>query len=198
MVFISGQKKKNKKLDKNSLIIENGQDLSYTESVLQKSFSVPEINSETCSINSLNISDSWYIVMMLKVDWKKRVNVIIWLWLYISLSRQSSSQIQQSHSHLHSRPSRSLLWWQHEISGYKVRDALQTRGIQTPMQHISTPWKKEIPLYFHSIIQMWSAKALKLSWSLSGVQTRRLGCCNPKSWFIIIITNNFLEVKFTT
>lgn len=48
---------------------------------------------------------------------------------FLLLFSQSSSQIQQSHPHLHSWPSRSHCSW-HEISGYKVRDALQTRGIQ--------------------------------------------------------------------
>ncbi len=76
--------KRNKKLDKNTLIVENGPDLSYTVSVLQKSFSVPELNSETCSIHSLNISDSWFIVKMHKVDWKKGQWHYLTLTLYFS------------------------------------------------------------------------------------------------------------------
>ncbi len=163
MVFISGQKKGTKNWTKIPSLLKMEQICPTPCLFFRKAFLY--LNSIQRHVRSTVWTPAILGILSRCIKLiEKRVNGIIWLWLYISLSRQSSSQIQQSDSHLHSRPSRSLLWWQHEISDYKVRDALQTRGIQTPMQHISTPWTRERALYFHAIIQMWSA--LKLSWSL--------------------------------
>lgn len=79
-------RKKDQKIGQKIASLSTMDTICPTPSLLFKNtLSVPEIDLETCSINSLNISDSLYMSRCIKLI-NKRVNDIMWLSLdYISL-----------------------------------------------------------------------------------------------------------------